>query len=120
MIHIGLLSDTHGYIDPKLFSFFDKAHEIWHGGDWGVYEDTYIKLKEFNPNIRGVYGNIDGRQIRNEFPEKNVYTVEGLKVAMIHIGGYPGRYSMNVKPWLAQERPDLFISGHSHILKIMR
>jgi putative phosphoesterase len=120
MIKIGLLSDTHGYIDPKIYTYFEQVDEIWHAGDWGVYEETFVKLKAFKPIVRGVYGNIDGRQIRAEFPEKNIYTVEGLKVAMIHIGGYPGRYAMDVKKWLEVVKPDLFISGHSHILKVIR
>lgn len=120
MIHIGLLSDTHGYIDPKLYDFFKNVDEIWHGGDWGNFEDSYIKLQSFKPVIRSVFGNIDGRQIRNEFSERNSFIVDGLKVAMVHIGGYPGRYEKGVKIWLKAEKPQLFISGHSHILKIMR
>ncbi len=116
---IGILSDTHGYLDPKLFDFFAPCDEVWHGGDWGSYEETAVKLKAFKP-LRGVYGNIDGQDIRIEYPERLVFEVEGLKVFITHIGGYPGHYSAGIMPILLQEKPKLFICGHSHILKVMR
>ena len=113
-----LLSDTHGYIDEKILSHAAKADEVWHAGDVGpiVVTDKLSAIK----TVRGVYGNIDDHIVRKVFPQVNVFTVEGLKVYMTHIGGYPGRYSQGVKQQLIMEKPGLFICGHSHILKVMR
>lgn len=118
MTRIGLISDTHGYLDPAVLKHFDGCHEIWHAGDFGGGESVADALAAVKP-LRGVYGNIDGNDIRGRFPERLVWTCEDLKVCMIHIGGYPGRYAPGVRAELAKERPGLFISGHSHILKIM-
>ena len=120
MIRVGLLSDTHGYIPSQLDDFFKDCDEIWHAGDWGAFDSTAGKLEASGKIIRGVYGNIDGQKIRIVYPEKLVFEVAGLKVAMTHIGGYPGKYAPGVKSWLQAEKPGLFICGHSHILKIMR
>ncbi|MBS1616329.1 MAG: metallophosphoesterase family protein [Bacteroidetes bacterium] len=117
MTRIGLLSDTHGYIDPNIFRHFENVDEIWHAGDFGNIE-LAEELAAFKP-LRGVWGNVDDTKLRMSFPECNVFTIEGLKVLMIHIGGYPGRYSVKARAALLQHRPGLFISGHSHILKIM-
>src|SRR6202012_3166371 len=117
MTRIGLLSDTHGYLDPAVFGHFKDCHEVWHAGDFGGAALAGA-LAAFRP-LKGVYGNIDGNDIRGRYPERLVWTCEDLKVYMIHIGGYPGRYAPGVKTELAAERPGLFISGHSHILKIM-
>lgn len=117
MTHIGLLSDTHGYLHPRVFDFMKACDEIWHAGDIGNLE-VADKLKEFKP-LRAVYGNIDGGILRTIFNETEVFTIEQTKVAMIHIGGYPGRYSASAKKIIKQLQPNLFISGHSHILKIM-
>ena len=91
MKHIGLISDTHGYIHQRVFSFFSDCDEIWHAGDIGNIE-TLARLQKFKP-CRAVYGNIDGGGLRIELNEYEVFTIEGIKVCLIHIGGYPGRYS---------------------------
>ena len=116
-MRIGLLSDTHGFLLPPLLDFFSGCDELWHAGDIGNLE-TLQKLRAFKP-LRAVCGNIDGREIRMECPEELFFTVEGLKVCMIHIGGYPGHYSPRGKTLIATHRPGLFVSGHSHILKAM-
>lgn len=117
MKRIGLISDTHHYLDEAVFKHFDRCDEIWHGGDFGT---TAIAdaLKSFKP-LRGVYGNIDGQDIRNEYSEVLNFTCEEVKVLMIHIGGYPGRYSPLAKAQMLANRPKLFISGHSHILRVI-
>lgn len=114
MMRIGLISDTHGFLDDKVFTYFDACDEIWHAGDFGP--NVADKLASFKP-LKGVYGNIDGQDIRLEFPLINRFKVEDVDVFMQHIGGYPGRYAPDVKPFLQHEKPKLFISGHSHILK---
>ncbi len=117
MKRIGLLSDTHGFVNPRVFSFFSNCDEIWHAGDIGNIE-AFEKLSAFKP-IRAVYGNIDGGSLRIELQEYEIFTVEGLTVAMTHIGGYPGRYSPMGKHIIQKYKPGLFISGHSHILKVI-
>ena len=118
MLKIGILSDTHGFVPPQLYGFFDKCDEIWHAGDWGDLE-TFKKLTEFKPLIT-VWGNIDGKELRTEMPEVQVFTREGLKILMIHIGGYPGKYSFRCSELIKLHRPDVMVCGHSHILKVMR
>ena len=117
MKKIGLISDTHGYLDEAVFKHFEQCDEIWHGGDFGSTE-VIEQLKKFKP-LRGVYGNIDGAAIRSEFPEVLKFTCEDVKVLMIHIGGYPNRYTPLAKTEMNAYHPKIFISGHSHILKIM-
>ncbi|MBT3174596.1 MAG: metallophosphoesterase family protein [Lentimicrobiaceae bacterium] len=117
MKRIGLLSDTHGHIHPRATDFFSDCHEIWHAGDIGNIE-TLELLKDIKPT-RAVYGNIDGADLRSELSEFEIFTIEGIKVLIIHIGGYPGRYEKQVKYLLDKHNPGLFISGHSHILKVM-
>lgn len=117
MKRIGLLSDTHGFFHPRIPEFFAGCDEIWHAGDVGSL--SVIEQLETLAVVRAVYGNIDGQEIRKRFPEINLFTVEGLKVLMIHIGGYPGRYLPKVRKLIEEHRPGLFISGHSHILKVM-
>ena len=117
MTRIGLISDTHGYLDDTVFEHFKDCDEVWHGGDFGEL-DLVKRLKE-NKSLRGVYGNIDGQEIRNEFPEQLVFMCEEVKVMMRHIGGYPPRYNPETKKELQIHQPQLFISGHSHILKVM-
>lgn len=117
MTRIGLISDTHGYLDNKVFEHFKDVDEIWHAGDFGSLE-LIEELRAFKP-LRGVWGNIDGNDIRHEFPEVASFSIEGVKVLMIHIGGYPGKYSPKARAELALHKPQLFISGHSHILKVM-
>jgi putative phosphoesterase len=116
MVTIGLLSDTHGFLDDAVFKHFADCDEIWHAGDFGP--DVAGKLAAFKP-LRGVYGNIDGKEIRAEFPEHIRFSTEGLDVWITHIGGYPGKYSPHVKGEIYTKTPKLFICGHSHILKVM-
>lgn len=117
MIRIGLISDTHDFLDDAVIRHFENCDEIWHAGDFGTAKIADA-LKEFKP-LRGVYGNIDGYDIRSEYPETLVWNCEEVKVAMIHIGGYPPKYNATSKPFIQQTHPQLFISGHSHILKVM-
>jgi len=117
MKQIGLISDTHNYLDNAVFKHFEKCDEIWHAGDFGS-AGLIDKLKAFKP-LKGVYGNIDGNDIRSQFPEMLCWNCEDVKVLMIHIGGYPPKYNSKSKILLAQYQPRLLISGHSHILKIM-
>lgn len=116
MTRIGLLSDTHGYWDERYLKYFDPCDEIWHAGDIGSME-IIERLEAFRP-LRAVYGNIDGHDIRLIYPETNRFTVDGADVLMKHIGGYPGRYDTSVQKILYANPPKLFISGHSHILKV--
>lgn len=114
---IGLLSDTHGFLDETVFTHFKDCDEIWHAGDIGAPE-VADRLEAFKP-FCAVYGNIDGGPIRRRFPENLRMEVEGLSVFMTHIGGYPGRYTKRVRDILRSEKPGLYICGHSHILKVM-
>ncbi|MEN8117523.1 MAG: metallophosphoesterase family protein [Bacteroidota bacterium] len=117
MKRIGLLSDTHGFIHDRIFSFFEKVDEIWHAGDFGDIE-TADKLAGFKP-MKGVYGNIDGQDVRVNYSMHQRFMCEQVNVWMTHIGGYPGRYERYVKPEIFNNPPNLFISGHSHILKVI-
>jgi len=116
-MRIGLLSDTHGYLDAKVFTYFAEVDEIWHAGDIGPITLT-DKLAKFKP-LRAVYGNIDDATARRQFAEDVLFEVAGLKVYMTHIGGYPGRYPTRIRSQLQLHKPGLFICGHSHILKVM-
>jgi len=113
---IGLISDTHSYLDESVFKYFENCDEIWHAGDFGSME-VIEKLEAFKP-LRGVFGNIDDKDIRLKFPENLRFQCEGVDVWITHIGGYPGRYSSLVKPEIINNPPKLFITGHSHILKV--
>lgn len=112
-----LLSDTHSYIDDRILDYASKADEIWHAGDIGDLKVTDA-LKEVGL-VRAVYGNIDGTEIRGEFPLNQRFEVEGVDVWMTHIGGYPGKYSPAIRTEIYNHPPKLFICGHSHILKVM-
>lgn len=114
---IGLMSDTHGYLHPGVFDHFADVDEIWHAGDIGTVQVAEA-LKAFKP-FRAVHGNVDGKEIRLEYPEDLRFQIDGLKIWITHIGGYPGHYSPRIKMLIAQSPPQLFISGHSHILKVM-
>jgi len=143
---IGLISDTHNYLDSSVFEHFKNCDEIWHAGDFGTIEIANQLLDEKNWNIshgltvpnltgyehlkpsqtrdrqrkfRGVYGNIDGYDVKSMYPEQLVFMCEDVKVMMRHIGGYPPRYNPETKKEILIYKPQLFISGHSHILKIM-
>lgn len=118
MAKIVLLSDTHNYLDDAVFSHLEGVRAIWHAGDIGELSIT-DRLGEFAP-VRAVYGNVDGHKVREAWPEDDVFEIEGLKVYMTHIGGYPGRYSPHARAIIDREKPGLFISGHSHIVKAMR
>ena len=115
---LGLLSDTHGYIDEVILDHFRDVDEIWHAGDIGTLEVSE-QLENFKP-FRAVYGNIDGQDLRIRYPEHNRFEVEGVDVWMTHIGGYPGRYDRKVREEIRKNPPDVFIAGHSHILKVIR
>lgn len=117
MKKIGLLSDTHSYFDEKIYQYFSEVDEIWHAGDIGSMQ-VVETLEAFKP-LKAVYGNIDNATIRAAFPLNNVFMCEEVKVWITHIGGYPGRYNKRVKSEMPEIQPDLFITGHSHILKIM-
>lgn len=117
MKKIGLLSDTHGFINPRLFSFFEKVDEIWHAGDIGSLEAADL-LAGFKP-LKAVYGNIDDHKIRSVYPEHQRFISEQTDVWITHIGGYPGHYERMVKPDIFTNPPNLFICGHSHILKVI-
>ena len=116
MKRIGLLSDTHAYWDDKYLKYFEDCDEIWHAGDIGSYE-VARRLADFRP-LRAVYGNCDGGDLRRIYTERLRFTCEGADVLMTHIGGYPGRYAPEVRKQLLERPPKLFISGHSHILKV--
>lgn len=116
-MRIGLLSDTHGWLDPKLLEFFKECEEVWHCGDIGSMEVAEELGRHFI--FRAVYGNIDGGMIRRIYPETKVFECEEVKVLMTHIGGYPGRYDSRIRERLQAERPSLFVCGHSHIAKVM-
>lgn len=117
MTRIGLISDTHGYLDDAVFKHFDNCDEIWHAGDFGGIE-LADKLAEFKP-LRGVYGNIDDRTVRLVYPEHQKFNCEEVSVWMTHIGGYPGKYNPKIKAEIFLNPPKIFISGHSHILKVI-
>lgn len=143
MTRIGLISDTHGFLDEKVFDHFQECDEVWHAGDFGSMEIAeYLKAIRSDPDgfkgegsvrdglkgngsdrdgrtLRGVYGNIDGQEIRSIFPEQLVFECEQVKVMMRHIGGYPPKYNTETKKQLALHKPKLFISGHSHILRVI-
>lgn len=118
MKKIGLLSDTHSYLDPKVFTYFENCDEVWHAGDIGDASLIY-QLEDFKP-VRAVFGNIDGKDIQQRYPEDARFTCEGVTVWMTHIGGAPPNYNPRVKKYLRQHAPQLFICGHSHILRIKR
>ena len=118
VMRIGLLSDTHGFVDEALFTYFAECDEVWHAGDFGPVE-VLDRLKSFKP-LRGVFGNVDGAEIRADLPEQLEWKCEDVRVYMRHVGGYPGNYDPRAKPELVRSKPDLFICGHSHIARIMR
>lgn len=118
MKKIGLLSDTHSYLDPKVFDYFGKCDEIWHAGDIGDGTVT-TQLSNFKP-LKAVSGNIDGQNIRSIYPVDQIFSCEEVKVLIIHIGGYPGNYFPEAEKKIIEHKPLLFVCGHSHILKVMR
>ena len=118
MKKICILSDSHGYMDKSIINHIKNCNEVWHAGDIGD-----LKICDELQNhcvLRAVYGNIDNHLIRNEFPEINIFECEGLKILMIHIGGYPKKYTNQTSNLIETHKPDVFICGHSHILKVIR
>lgn len=118
MKRIGILSDTHGKWDDRYALHFAACDEVWHAGDVGDY-DIIERLRGVVPLVRAVAGNVDGGMVRRHCPELDIFYVEGVKVLMTHIGGYPGRWSPGMKALLKREAIDLMVDGHSHILKVM-
>lgn len=118
MLKIGLISDTHSFLDPAVSKHFADRDEIWHAGDFGSVE--VVKELEKMAPLKGVYGNIDGQEIRTQFPLHNRFEADGVDVWITHIGGVPGRYCFPIRDEIEMKPPDLFICGHSHILKIER
>ena len=118
MTTVGIISDTHGFWDEKYEFYFQDCNEIWHAGDIG---SSYVadKFEDMKPRFRAVFGNIDDYDMRARYPEIQRFKVEDVEVMMKHIGGYPGRYDASVRRIIMQDPPKLFISGHSHILKVM-
>ncbi|MCR9132214.1 MAG: metallophosphatase family protein [bacterium] len=118
MIKIGLISDTHNYLDPQVFDYFEGCDEIWHAGDFGTIKIAQ-QLEKIAP-VLGVYGNIDGKDIRDEYPLHQRFMRQGIDFWMTHIGGIPGRYCIPIREEMESNPPDVFICGHSHILKVAR
>lgn len=116
---IGLLSDTHGRFDKEFREFLSPVDEIWHAGDFGGGLVTAAEIADFKP-LKGVSGNCDDRILIYDYPEYRCWDCEGLKVLMMHIGGSPGHYNQRSKSLIMQYEPDIFVCGHSHILKVMR
>ncbi len=119
MKKILLLSDTHSCTEADIIKHFANADEIWHAGDWGNLALNEI-IEKTGKKIRAVWGNVDGQELRTIYPLHNRFMCEGIKVWITHIGGYPGKYNPKLIKDLYSQTPDLFITGHSHILKVMR
>ncbi len=119
MTRIGLISDTHGFLDDAVFTHFKDRDEIWHAGDFGDISIAETLAQRSGLPVRGVYGNIDGNDVRSVYPEQLVFTCEQVNVLITHIGGYPKRYAPGIKQQIIANQSKLFISGHSHILKII-
>lgn len=118
MTNIGLISDTHGFLDESVFEHFKNCDEIWHAGDVGSTE-IIKKLQNFKPT-RFVFGNIDSKEIQWQIPENQFFNLEGFDIWMTHIGGSPPNYNPAVKKQFKEKTPDIFVCGHSHILRAMR
>ena len=110
------MSDTHGVVPNQVYTFFKDCDELWHAGDMG--RGVYEELSQFKP-LRAVYGNMDDYDLRYHVPSSDLFTCEGLKVLLTHIGGWPGHYPAEILKILQHDKPDIFVCGHSHILKVM-
>lgn len=119
MTRIGLISDTHGYLDEAVFDHFKQCDELWHAGDFGNVAIADMLAEKSGLPVKGVYGNIDGQDVRSVYPEQLVFYCEEVKVMMRHIGGAPPKYNPETRKELQLHKPQLFIAGHSHILKVM-
>ena len=117
-MRIGLLSDSHGFLDEALFAHFADCDELWHAGDFSCVAD-FDRLNAFRPT-RAVWGNVDGADVRAAMRRDLFWECEGLPIYMTHIGGYPGAYDKRAREQVEKRRPGLFLCGHSHILKVMR
>ena len=117
MKKIAIISDTHGFLDKKILIILKSCDEIWHAGDFGY--NTNIKELLHNYTVNGVYGNIDGSQIRSLYPKIAKFQCENIKILMTHIGGYPNKYQNTIEEEIKKYKPNLYICGHSHILKVM-
>lgn len=117
-MYIGLISDTHGVFSDPFREFLEPVDEVWHAGDFGGGEDFVKTIAAFKPLV-GVSGNCDGQDVRRLYPAYQFMQVEGMKVLMTHIGGSPGHYDFRAQALIDRYRPDLFVCGHSHILKVM-
>lgn len=115
-MEIGIISDTHGFLDPQVFIAFEGCDEVWHAGDFGNLE-ILLSLRDFKP-LRSVYGNIDDVSIRQQAPEDQRFDCEGVRVWMTHIAGHPGRYAPRVRRILADNPPDVLICGHTHVISV--
>ena len=118
-MYIGLISDTHGVFDPRFREFFSQVDQIWHAGDFGGGMELAARMADFKPLV-GVAGNCDNHDLRFTHPLHRFFECEGLKVLMTHIGGYPGRYDPRARKFIDELHPDIFVCGHSHILKVVR
>ena len=118
-MHIGLISDTHGIFSPQFREFLAPVDQIWHAGDFGGGLDLAKEIAEFKPLV-GVAGNCDNHDLRFTHPMHRFFVCEGMKVLMTHVGGYPGRYDPSARKLIDEYRPDIFVCGHSHILKVVR
>ena len=118
MKKILLLSDTHGYLDQKIIKYINNSDEVWHAGDIGS-ADVTDEISKLKP-LRGVYGNIDGQELSSQFPVNQIFSCQEVKVVMTHIGGYPGSYNPRVKKLILEEKPQLYVCGHSHMLKVIQ
>lgn len=116
MKKIGVISDTHGTLPPQAYTFFNECDEIWHAGDIG--RNVLPQLSDYKP-VRAVWGNADDYSLHYQYPKADIFECEGLRVYMTHIGGYPGHYSKDLLADLRLHKPDIFVCGHSHILKVM-
>jgi putative phosphoesterase len=119
MMRIGLISDTHNYLDDAVFKYFENCHEIWHAGDFGSIAIAERLASVSGLPVKGVWGNIDGFDIRAVYPQKITWECENVTVFMTHIGGHPARYAPRVRQELIANKAKLFICGHSHILKVI-
>lgn len=117
MQRIGILSDTHGYLDDQILKHLSECTEIWHVGDFGTLE-VIDQLENYKP-LKGVFGNIDNQKIRASYPEINAFTCENVTVLMKHIMGYPGKYDQSMQGVFEKHSPKLLVAGHSHILKVI-
>lgn len=115
---VGLLSDTHGVFSKEFADFLSPVDVIWHAGDWGGGLGFVQQIRDLGKPVLGVYGNCDGLDIREKFPEYQLFSEEGVRVLMTHIGGSPGHYYPRAAELLRACKPDLFVCGHSHILKV--